>query len=134
MLTARASHSQMGKPLKADMQVPRYARQTYNHKIAWSRSTRLSFEYYNSIVVRYNDPCWRRYCDHRFGPRVGKNYEYLHYIPPPLIPYPERVWTLVIDGVPTSCFTNVVEAWLVMIGLNKFGSVYDTHLIYTERK
>jgi hypothetical protein len=134
MLTAKASHSQMGKPLSHDLQVPRYARRTYNHKIAWSHAHNKTADMFNSIVESYEKPCWRRYLEYLgFSPSTFTLYQYITTFPPPPIkPKPERIWTLIVDGTPVSCFTNVVEAWLVMIGLNKFGSIWDTHLIYQE--
>ncbi len=134
MLTARASHSQMGKPLESSLQVPRYARQTYNHKIAFTHPSNRTVEQYNSIVETYQKPCFRRYLEFRgFSYKLTSAYQYITpYHPPPILSNPDRFWTLVIDGQPSCIFTNVVEAWLIILSLAKFGSVYDTHLIYTD--
>jgi hypothetical protein len=133
MRTASASHRQMGKPLSHELQVPRYARRTFNHKIFWHNRSHRTADQHNSIVTQYKKPCLRRYLDF-IGSNSRHKFDYItFYHPPSISPRPERFWTLFEGDEAISCFTNVIEAWLTLLGLQQFGCRYDLVLIYTDR-
>lgn len=133
MLTAKASHSQMGKPISHDLQVPRYARRTANHKIFWSSRSHKTADQHNSVVEQFTKPCLRRYMDF-IGSDQRFKFDYItFYHPPSITPTPERIWTLFDGEWPLCCFTNVVEAWLTLLSLQTFGGMYELTLKYTDR-
>jgi hypothetical protein len=133
MLTARASHSQMGKPISHDLQVPRYARHTANHKIFWHSRAHKTADQYNSVTEQFTKPCLRRYLDF-IGSDQRYNFDYITlYHPPSITPSPERFWTLYDCEWAVCCFTNVVEAWLTLLALQTFGGKYNLALVYTDR-
>jgi hypothetical protein len=132
MLSARASHSQMGKPLPHELQVPRYARRTYNHKIFWNVRSNKTADQFNTITEQFKKPCLRRYLDFIGSSNRFEVYYITSYHPPSIQPHPERIWTLCEGERQIACFTNVVEAWLTLLSLQKFGSMYELTLVYTD--
>jgi len=130
---ARASASQMGRPVPISYIVPGNLRHNYQHKIFWSHKHHRDAEKFNSIASKYNRPCFRRWLEFTGG-RVPKGYTYATLFPPPSISSsPLRVWTLVRDNEEVACFTNCIEAWLLCLAGNFMKPDYKWAVVYKDR-
>lgn len=55
------------------------------------------------------------------GDDIPKTLGYVtNYNPVPIDPYPDRVWIIHRDGFPFCTFTNMGEAWLLLLALNSY--------------
>lgn len=132
-LTARA-RSSTNKPLSLDLQVPTYARKTYNHKIYWSKQSHHSAASYNYIAEVYDgSPCLRRWLEFCYGEPEPTMAYLLCYKPPTIQAKPERIWT-VYDGVtPVVTYTNCLEAFMIAQGARAFGNNPEFTVHYIDR-
>jgi hypothetical protein len=134
MLTAKARSSQAGKPLPDELQVPRYARGTFNHKIYWSAKSQDSAGAYNYICEAWGEkPCLRRWLEFINGD-TEDSFRYLtFYAPDTIRSNPERVWVVYEGGEPVCSFTNAMEAWFIILGGKHFGNKFDYTIHYIDR-
>jgi hypothetical protein len=78
---------------------------------------------YNSIVEMFDSPDMRRWAEIR-GVALYTRIPYTtSYNPPSVLGNPPNVWVLCDDKGELMCFTNVVEAWLTMLGMEQFEGI-----------
>lgn len=132
-LTARIRASQQGQLIPMDLQVPHYARRTFNHQIYWSKKSHASASAYNYIAEVYNEPCLRRWLEFCFGePEKSIPYKFC-YTPPAVHPHPERIWVLYDGDMPVATYTNLIEGWMIVLGGRAFGNNHNLSLHYIDR-
>jgi hypothetical protein len=130
---ARASASQMGKPVGIRDIVPGNLRFNINHKIFWTSKSNRTADQYNFIATHFTRPCYRRWLEFTGG-RVPKHYPYLTpYDPPTITPGPSRTWTLVRGTEEIATYTNCVEAWLLCLAGNAMQPKEQWAVVYTDR-
>jgi len=131
-LTARIS-SNRTKLLPRDLQVPVYARRTINHKIYWRQKSNKSAIPYNTLAECYTRPCLRRWLEFTDGIAHPELPYLLCYEPPNILQRPERIWVLYDGTEPVATFTNMVEGWLIVLGMKEFGGQHGYTLHYIDR-
>jgi hypothetical protein len=131
---ARASSSQMGKPVRMTEVVPGGLRFNYKHKIFWSARHHKTADMYNSAAAMYDIPCYRRWLEFK-GSKVPRNYPYrTPYNPPSITSNPPRTWTLVRGNEEICTFTNLIEAWLLCLGASSSEPFANWAVIFRDRR
>lgn len=135
---ARFSNAKMGRPVAIGEIVPGKDRKNYKHKIFWAASAVKTADQYNSVVTLYKNPCVRRWLEFKGG-RVPKTLNYYGHTPVPcrnplpITPKPSRYWTVLMDGQEYACYTNCVEAWLIVLSGERFSPGHKWAMLYTDR-
>lgn len=130
---ARTSSAKMGRPVGIGEIVPGKDRYTYKHKIFWASQANKTADHFNSVVTIYKNPCVRRWLEFKSG-RVPQGLRYASvYSPDPITSKPNRYWTVLMDGHEYACYTNCVEAWLIVVSGCQFSPAHKWAMVYHDR-